>query len=57
VVNEGWKCPECGTIWAPSVSECPRCKPKEEPLRKTNQQLAEEIGRPLAEVIFGTSEP
>lgn len=56
-MNEGWKCPECGTIWAPSVSECPRCKPKEEPLRKTNQQLAEEIGRPLAEVIFGTSEP
>lgn len=24
----GWKCPECGQVWAPTVEKCSRCGPK-----------------------------
>ena len=24
---EGWVCPKCGAVWAPSVRECEHCKP------------------------------
>jgi uncharacterized OB-fold protein len=24
-VKEGWRCPKCGNIYAPNVSECKAC--------------------------------
>lgn len=24
-MNEGWKCPQCGRVYAPSVTECGAC--------------------------------
>lgn len=26
--REGWVCPKCGSVYAPSWYECVRCKPK-----------------------------
>jgi len=26
-MNAGWKCPECGTVWAPSIDRCTECGP------------------------------
>ena len=25
MMNEGWKCPQCGRVFAPWVQECPYC--------------------------------
>lgn len=25
----GWVCPKCGSVYAPYVTECPRCSPKD----------------------------
>lgn len=29
---QGWECPKCGTVHAPSVTQCSGCKP-ERPIR------------------------
>lgn len=26
-MTDGWRCPGCGYCYAPTVSECPRCRP------------------------------
>lgn len=33
-IQQGWMCPQCGTIYAPHVSTCEKCLEKGEVLRK-----------------------
>ena len=37
---QGWQCPVCEIIYAPTVKECPKCiPPKNESVDKLEQQL------------------
>jgi uncharacterized OB-fold protein len=38
--TEGWKCPHCNTIWAPTVKSCEKCTVQEE-TKDTRKLLTE----------------
>lgn len=37
MVNQGWICPKCGRVWAPSVNECLCSVPDVQPEKKGDQ--------------------
>ena len=39
--KEGWKCPQCEKIWAPSVKSCEDCKVQESKDQDKRQLLTE----------------
>lgn len=40
--KEGWKCPNCQTVWAPTVKSCESCTVQESK-KETRQLLTETI--------------
>lgn len=49
--KEGWECPKCKKVWAPSVAECESCSPE-----NANKSFREK-GEPMKKIIKDEGEP